>query len=158
MENIETKAFLDQETGDVYEIYTVFDGKKVAFNLDGVPFKFENFLLVTIRKEDTISSVFLHIPRLSQEGLDKLSTYLELPMDKYDIREMGDEVVVRIELKEEAINKFINPKFNTVRTVKQFFMLRDDVGGSVLLDFFYYTITSIEPIAIIIPEEELVES
>ncbi|MFN8578299.1 MAG: hypothetical protein U0354_15785 [Candidatus Sericytochromatia bacterium] len=155
MNNIDVKAFLDPETNDIHEIYTIFDGKNVTFNLNGAPFKFENFILVTTRQKDVLSSIFIHIPRLSQEGLEKISTFLELPVDKYDLKEMGEELVVRLEMKEEAITKFINPKFNTIRNLKQFFMMRDDVGGSVILDFFYYTITNVEAIPIIIPEEEL---
>ena len=160
MENVEAKAYLDEETNDIYELYTIFDGNKVAFNLDGIPFKFENFILVMVRQEETIKTLVIHIPALSQEGLKQLNTYLELPteIDRNDIEEMGDSLVVRFELKEEAITKFINPKFSTIRNLKQFFMMRDDLGGSVILDFYYYNISLIEPTPLPLPEDELTES
>lgn len=146
MQNVDAKAFLDEESGDIYEIYTIYDGENVVFNLDGVPFKFDNLILITCRNDETIKAVIIHIPKLSQEGLLKIGTFLELPLDKYEIEEMGEELVVRLEMKEEAINKFINPKFPMVRNLKQFFMIRDDVGGSVVLDFYYYTLPLIEPV------------
>lgn len=145
LDNVQGRSYQNTETNEIYEIYPIPDGSKIAFNLDGIPFKFDKFLLVTTRLENTISSVFIQAPSLRIDSLYKISESIKLPMEKYEIEEMGEILNVRFELKEEAINKFVNPKFPTINSLKQFFMLRDDIGANVIPDFYYYDITMIEP-------------
>jgi len=143
LNKVEAKAFQDPNSGLIYEIYPIDDGKKVMFNLDGSPFKFKSFILVTKRLENTIQEIFLHIPFLSGEELVKIGAQVQLNQPAEQIAEMG-ELTVRLDLKKEPIEKFLNPKFSSVNDLKAFLDIKDDIGGSVILDFYYYNLTSIE--------------
>jgi len=147
------KAFQDPETGVIYEIYQIIDGKKITLNFDGMPFKFKNFLFITTRvEENALTGCFIHAPKVQSEDILKLNEQLPFPatgedgesMSKDQVMELG-ELDIRLQIKEDAIVKFINPKFSTVKNIKQLFSLRDDIGGSVVLDFFYYDIILLTP-------------
>jgi hypothetical protein len=153
LSEIKPKAFQDPESGVIYEIYPIVEGKKITFNLDGVPFKFKNFLFITTRlEENALTGCFIHAPKVEAEGILKINETLEFPepaeegepITKDMVMELG-EVDIRFQIKEEAITKFINPKFANIKNVKQIFALRDDIGGSVILDFYYYTIIMLTP-------------
>lgn len=145
LDRVDGKSYKNLETNEIYELYPIFDATKIVFNLDGIPFKFDKFLLVTIRNENTITSVIIQATSLDINSLYKISETLTLPISKSEIEDMGEVLNVRFEMKEDAINKFVNPKFNSIRNLKQFFMIRDDIGANVILDFYYYNITAIEP-------------
>lgn len=145
LNKIEAKAYQDPESGLIFELYPIDDGGKVMFNLDGSPYKFKNFVLGMSRNENSLQSLFLHVPIMTSEDLIKIGEldYIDLPYPKEEIEALTD-VLVRFEMKKEAIDKFLTPKFGSVKDLKQFLDLKDDVGGSVVLDFYYYTIASIE--------------
>lgn len=141
---VNAKAFQDPESGIIYEIYPIENGKQVMFNLDGMPFKFDQFILLTSRMGDALSSVTIHVPKISSQNLQKITEFLPLPeMLNVNVEEEED-LTVRFEIKPEAIEKFITPVFKNVTDLKSFLDIKDDIGGSVILDFYYYVISNIE--------------
>jgi hypothetical protein len=162
---ITPKAFQDPETGVIFEMYPIIDGSKITLNLDGMPFKFKNFLFITTRvEENALTGAFIHAPKVTAEDVLKLNETMEFPVPGEDTPAMTKEQVIelaevdlRLEISEEAITKFINPKFANINNVKQLFAVRDDIGGSVVLDFYYYKIILLEPPYVEPPVEEGME-
>jgi len=141
---VNAKAFQDPESGLIYEIYPIENGKQVMFNLDGVPFKFDQFVLLTSRMGDAISSVSIYVQSLSSQNLEKITEFLALPEVLNVNIEEEENLTVRFDIKQEAIDKFINPVFKNISDLKGFLDIKDDIGGSVVLDFYYYIISNIE--------------
>ncbi|MBC7473631.1 MAG: hypothetical protein H7263_05020 [Candidatus Sericytochromatia bacterium] len=159
-DEIDPKAFLDPTNNFIYEIYPIITGKDYTFNLDGIPFRFDRFLLITVREELVVQNLFIQIPRLNSQNILEISSMTDLAykdeddrFTKEEVKEM-DEMTVRLELKQDAIDKFLNPKFPMFRSIKNLFDLRDDVGGSVVLDFYYYNMILIEDPYIEVENEE----
>lgn len=145
LNKVEAKAFEDPETGLIHEIYPVEDGKKVSFNLDGAPFKFKNFILGMSRQEETLTALFIHVPVMTSEELLQIGDleYINLPMPKEELEKISD-VMVRFDMKQEALDQFVNPQFANVKDLKQFLDIKDDIGGNVIIDFYYYNVSHIE--------------
>jgi len=142
---IRPKAYQDPESSQIYEVYPIDNAKLISFNLNGELFKFEQFLFILTRTENLISKIFIHVPKISFDNLSKIAKYLTLPPLKESLAN-NDELTIRLELKQEAIEKFINPNITSMKNLKNLFELKDDMNGSILLDFYYYDVIYAEEV------------
>jgi len=142
---IRPKAYQDPETLLIYEIYPIENAKQISFNLNGELFKFEHFLFILTRTEDLISKIFIQVPKISFENLSKIAKYLKIPSIK-ESWENNENLTIRLELKKEAIEKFINSNFSSIKTLKNLFELKDEMNGSILFDFYYYDVVYAEEV------------
>jgi hypothetical protein len=127
-------------------------GKKYIFNLDGEPFSFDGDFVITLEFASVGCMVKATIVANSQPP-DKVvalnaSGQLSLPalsaITVDDLNSHVGKVSLKMSLQETALSRWVNPYLAIMVPGYQSFMqLKDNVGGSVILDLFYYTIDSI---------------
>lgn len=127
-------------------------GKKYIFNLDGDPFSFDNDFTITLEFASIGCMVSATIIATGQpaEKVITLNASGQLSLPKNSninmeiIRAHTGRVSLRLPLQETALSRWVNPYLAVMVPGYQSFMqLKDNVGGSVVLDLFYYTIDSV---------------
>lgn len=127
-------------------------GKKYIFNLDGEPFSFDNDFSITLEFTSMGCMVSANIIATGQppEKVIALNASGQLSLPKTcaisleALRAHTGKVSLRMPLQETALSRWVNPYLSIMVPGYQSFMqLKDNVGGSVILDLFYYTIDSI---------------
>lgn len=131
--------------------YYVLDSfaRTVLFNLDGQGIAFPSFELVICFDPIALTFQWVHLVlrNIPKPLFDKLRQYVrnnvvrEEHFDQFDHFITVGEVVLGL-TEHDAIRSFIDPCL-PVESMKEFLELRDDIGGSVILDFFYYSVVSV---------------
>lgn len=127
-------------------------GKKYIFNLDGDPFSFDNDFTITLEFASIgcmVSATIIatgqppeKVLTLNASGQLSLPKNSDLTMEI--IRGHTGRISLRLPLQETALSRWVNPYLSVMVPGYQSFMqLKDSVGGSVVLDLFYYTIDSV---------------
>nr|BAJ98973.1 predicted protein [Hordeum vulgare subsp. vulgare] len=135
------------ENGEV-EVQLFLVGKKYLFNLDGNAFTFDGeFCLKLAFKEiGKLQRASLHATSQPVSKIVDLCALVTVPpkITTEQIREHDGRVSITLSLMADPINKWINPYLSMmVAGFHSFLMLKDSVGGSIVMDFFYYAVSSI---------------
>ncbi|EGC38884.1 hypothetical protein DICPUDRAFT_53058 [Dictyostelium purpureum] len=123
---------------------------KYLFNKDGVSFNFDNKfkLLLEFSKQQSIESIKIEALDQTPSIIHDLCNLLQIPTNlKVSMEELENHngtVSLFLTLQTKAIKKWINSYLShAIPGLHSFLMIRDDVGGSIILDFYYYDIENL---------------
>eukprot|EP00899_Mesostigma_viride_P025399 jgi/Mesvir1/6043/Mv00780-RA.1 len=133
-----------------------FWGQQIMFNLDGEPFKFYPYFdmgMLVGGSPPRLQELYLEARDCPAPLLLRLCGCSLLAFDPLVTEQLqrwlgptghGEVARLRLDLKPAAISKFINPQWDKLASVVQLLDLKDDVGGNVALDFYYYTVAKVD--------------
>eukprot|EP01133_Synstelium_polycarpum_P017200 gene17200-20499_t len=150
-------------TGNV-AVELTLTARKYLFNKDGISFNFDNEFKLSLEFSaiGTLESIDIHATGQSPSQIAELCQLMPIP--PHIMRTTGatannttpsiltvdtlaahqGTVSIHLRIQAKTIQRWINQYLkHMVPGFHSFLMIRDDVGGSIILDFFYYDIESI---------------
>lgn len=140
----EPEVWQNIEDKSIIEKYTV-NAQNIAFNLDNQPLSFDYFILeIKSNEEKNVEYIYISFENIVSEKVENMTKFILLD-DKYKNILAKDKMVsVVFSLKQDALNKYINPNYLSLeKEHKNLFDLKDENNSIVLLNFKYYDLVAI---------------
>lgn len=135
---------LDQDfLSEIYEIES--DSNEGLFKL-GEDFIDFNKIILEIQRKDfkTLKQIYVTLPDVSKENLDKISNFFEFNESQKKEIENIDKASIIFSIEEDAINEYIQPKYDSPDRSMEIFNFVDKSEEPILLDFKYYKIEGLK--------------
>jgi len=128
-------------------IYLSLAATKMTFNLDGQAFQWENDFEVILEFDKVGETNWLKMVAPNQPGrlwkLVAASGQAALPETNPTFRD-DDRLDIHFQMNNVGLKNFVNPYLqNMGMDIQAFIAISDDIGGSVVLDFFYYSVEKV---------------
>ncbi|MEK7434727.1 MAG: hypothetical protein AABZ74_16455 [Cyanobacteriota bacterium] len=140
----EPEYFLDVEKNKVIEVYDFLNNTKTPiFKLGDDKISFDKFILEVQRIENKIEHIFLTFHDVDNDKIKKLSEYYQMgENENLDLNKIQNASVL-FSVDKEAIEKEIQPKYDSPEKSKELFSFTDSNNDPILLNLDCYLIEGI---------------
>lgn len=136
-------ANLNQDfLSEIYEME--IEAKEGLFQLGNTSLDFDKIILELQRKDySTIKAIFITFPFVNADKIKAISEYYNAEKEQKREIENIDKASLVFSVDKEAIEKYIQPNYDSPENSWEIFNFVDENGEEVLLNFYYYQIENI---------------